>query len=142
MPHLPVVGVKHLKLREISVERRDVFHPSAPECADFENVACRTCDLHMHEQQCERMEEAYELQQGLEGSMSLVEGTTRFLPDQSIVQNNQEIREGHWCKGLDDPHLEPCQQLPGLCEISGTSFKHPLKFLVKGGHLRGRHSGN
>jgi hypothetical protein len=47
--HPPVVGVKHLKLREVSIERRDVFHPSAPECTDFENVAYRTCDLNMRE---------------------------------------------------------------------------------------------
>lgn len=45
----PVISVKHLKLREISVKRRDVFHPSAPECTDFENVACRAYDLHMRE---------------------------------------------------------------------------------------------
>ena len=44
---LPVVGVKHLKLREVPVERGNVLHSSAPECADFENVAWRACDLHM-----------------------------------------------------------------------------------------------
>jgi len=48
--HGPVVCVKHLKLREVSIERRDVFHPSAPECTDFENVAYAACDLHMREQ--------------------------------------------------------------------------------------------
>jgi len=88
------------------------------------------------------MREAYELQQGLEGSTSLAEGTARLLPGQSVVQNVQEIREGHPCKRLDGLHLEPCQKFPGLWEISGTSFKHPLKFLVKRGHLRGRHSEN
>lgn len=44
---LPVVGIENLKLREVSVERRDVLDPSAPKCTDFENVAYRACDLHM-----------------------------------------------------------------------------------------------
>lgn len=43
----PIVSVKYLELREVSIKRRDVFHPGAPECTDFENVAYKACDLHM-----------------------------------------------------------------------------------------------
>lgn len=33
-----------------------------------------------------------------------------------------------------------CEELPGLCEVSGTSFEHLLKLSVEGGHVRGCHA--
>jgi len=83
----PVVGIKDLKLREVPVERRDVLHPSTPECTDFENVAYRACDLHMREWRYQRTGEAHELQQGLGEPMSLVGGTTRLPPGLSKARN-------------------------------------------------------
>jgi hypothetical protein len=46
-----------------------------------------------------------------------------------------------WNDGLHGLHLELGEQVSGLCKISGTSFKHLLKLLVKRTHMRGRHGG-
>ena len=138
----PVVGVKDLKLGEVSVERRDVFHPSAPECTDFENVAYGACDLHMREWKYQRMGEAHELQQGPRELTTLVEGTAQLLPGQSKAQNVRGVHERPQYSEPDGSHLELCKQLPCLCEIGGASFKHHLEFMIERGHMRGRHAGN
>ena len=88
------------------------------------------------------MRDAHESRQGLGGPASLVEGTARLLPDQSTARNVREIRERPWHGALCGSYLELGEQLPGLCEISRTGFKHTLELLVEGSHMRGRHSGN
>jgi len=52
------------------------------------------------------MGEAHELQRGLGGSTSLVEGTTRLLPGQSKARSVQGVHERPWHGGLDGSHLE------------------------------------
>jgi len=75
--------------------------------------------------------DAHELQQGLGGPASPVEGTTRLLPGQSTVRNVREIRERPWRGVLNHSYLELGEQLPGLREIRRTGFKHTLKLLIE-----------
>ena len=59
----------------------------------------------------------------------------------NLIQGIQETRERRRWNGFDGMYLELCEKLPSLCEISRTRFKHPLEFLVKRCHARGRHAG-
>ena len=85
------------------------------------------------------MGEAYELQQGPRDPTPLAEGTTRFLPGQSNPKHSRDSG-GTSAQSADGSYLELCEELPGLCEVSGTSFKPPLEVSIEGSHMRGCHA--